>query len=121
MKRWLISVVLLVPALSFATADVGERVLGAALPNYAHKVAELRYRVAEDWDGIIKFYGREYPKKNYVWKDVIKQPGVRAFHIENPSGKGWEGINVYEANDEIRVYVVPVESTKTKAKKSSKK
>ena len=51
----------------------------------------------------------------------MNQPGVKAFHIANPSGKGWEGINVYETNDEVRVFVVPVESPKTKGKKSGKK
>lgn len=121
MKRLLVLAVVLVPAMAFATADVGERVLGAALPMYARKVAELRYRVAEDWENINKFYNREYPAKSFPRKNIVNQPGVKAFHIVNPSGKGWEGINVYEANDEIRVYVVPVEAPKTKAKKSGKK
>jgi hypothetical protein len=112
---------LLVPGMAFATADVGERVLGAAIPMYARKVAELRYRVSEDWENIRKFYNREYPQKSYPWKNIVNQPGVKAFHIVNPSGKGWEGINVYEANDEIRVYIVPVEGPKTKGKKSGKK
>ncbi|MBK7858504.1 MAG: hypothetical protein IPJ65_07750 [Archangiaceae bacterium] len=115
------ALVLLLPALSFATSEPGEHVLGAVLPMYARKVAELRYRVSEDWENIIKFYSREYPKKSYAWKNVVNQPGVKAFHIANPSGKGWEGINVYEANDEVRVYVVPVAATKTKASKSGKK
>ncbi|MBL8950130.1 MAG: hypothetical protein JNK82_05100 [Myxococcaceae bacterium] len=121
MKRLLAVVTMLVPAMAFAVADVGERVAGAAIPNYARKVAENRFRVSEDWENIQKFYAREYPSKSYPWKTIIKQPGVRAFHIVNPSGKGWEGINVYEANDEIRVYVVLPESAKTKAKKSGKK
>ncbi len=121
MKRLLRVVAVLMPVTAFATADVGERVNGAAIPMYARKVAEQRFRVSEDWDNIRKFYAREYPSKNYPWKDIIKQPGVRAFHIQNPSGKGWEGINVYEANDEIRVYVVLPESSKTKGKKSGKK
>lgn len=121
MKRLAVLFLLLVSHLASATSDVGERVLGAALPNYARKVAENRYRVSENWENIIKFYRREYPDKNYPWKTICKQPGVNAFHIANPSGKGWEGINVYEANDEIRVFVVPVEASKTKAKKSGKK
>jgi hypothetical protein len=121
MKRLFVLVVVLVPALAFAVADVGERVFGAALPMYARKVAENRYRVAEDWDNIRKFYSREYPTKNFPWKHICNQPGIRAFHIQNPSGKGWEGINVYEANDEIRVFVVAVDAAKTKSKKSGKK
>jgi len=121
MKRLLVVVAVLVPAAALAINDVGERVGGAAIPMYARKVAEQRYRVAEDWENIQKFYGREYPRKSYPWRDIIKQPGIRAFHILNPSGKGWEGINVYETNDEIRVYVVLPDSAKTKGKKSGKK
>lgn len=121
MKRFLVAVVLLIPATSFAIADPGEHVLGAVLPMYARKVAELRYRVSEDWENINKFYNREYPSKSFPRKNIVNQPGVKAFHIVNPSGKGWEGINVYEANDEIRVYVVPVAAAKTKAAKSGKK
>jgi hypothetical protein len=102
-------------------AGAEERVLGAVLPSSAHKVAELRYRVSEDWDGINKFYRNTYPEKEYPRRNIVNQPGVKAFHIVNPSGRGWEGLNIYAANEEIRVYVVPAESTKTKGKKSGKK
>lgn len=102
------------------SAEANERVLGAVLPANARKVAELRYRVTENWENIHKFYNTIYPRKNFPWKNVVNQPGVKAFHIVNPSGKGWEGLNVYEANDEIRVYVVPAEASK-KAKRSGKK
>ena len=47
----------------------------------------------------------------------MNQPGVKAVHITNPGGKGWEGLNVYEANDEVRVYVVPPEGVPAKAPK----
>ncbi len=119
MKRY--AVLAAVVSASAWASEPGERVLGAVLPQYAHKVAELRYRVAEDWEGIRKFYSKEYPSKDYPRKDIVNQPGVRALHITNPSGRGWEGINVYEANEEVRVYVVPMESPKTKPKKSGKK
>jgi hypothetical protein len=103
-------------------AGAEERVLGAVLPSSAHKVAELRYRVGEDWEGINKFYRQTYSEKDYPRRNIVNQPGVKAFHIVNPSGKGWEGLNIYQANEEIRIYVVPAaETTKTKGKKSGKK
>jgi hypothetical protein len=119
MKRF--AVIVVFAASSSLASEAGERVLGAVLPNYAHKVAELRYRVAEDWEGINKFYRNTYPEKEYPRRNIVNQPGVKAFHIENPGKHGWEGLNIYQANDEIRVFVVPAESTKTKGKKSGKK
>ena len=38
-------------------------------------------------------------------------------HITNPGGKGWAGLNVYEANDEVRVYVVPPDGVPAKPPK----
>jgi len=111
----------LVGVLLVAGAARADSVLGCQLPDSARKVAELRYHVSEDWERIWKFYSQTYPSKNYPWREIIRQPGIRARHIVNPSGKGWEGINVYEANDEIRLYVVPAESSKTKGKKPGKK
>jgi hypothetical protein len=102
-------------------SEPGERVLGAVLPSSAHKVAELRYRVGEDWENINKFYKNLYPEKDYPRRNIVNQPGVKAFHIVNPSHSGWEGLNIYQANEEIRVYVVPSGTTKTKGKKSGKK
>ena len=98
-----------------------ETVLGVQLPDSARKVAELRYRVSEDWERINKFFKEHYSSSSYPRKHIVNQPGVKAFHIVNPSGKGWEGINVYEANDEIRLFIVPADSAKTKAKKPGKK
>jgi hypothetical protein len=51
-------------------------------------------------------------------KPVVNQPGVKAVHISNPSGRGaWEGLNIYEANDEVRIYVVPTDGSGKKKKK----
>ena len=114
--KWILVIVVLLGGAARA-----ESVLGCQLPESARKVAELRYRVSEDWERIRKFYSQTYPSKTHPWKHIVNQPGVKGFHIVNPSGKGWEGINVYEANDEIRVFVVPADSAKTKAKKPGKK
>lgn len=98
-----------------------ERVLGAVLPEYAHKVAEYRYRTTQDWEGVMKFY-KMYDPKQYPRKSIANQPGVKAIHIANPSMKGWEGLNIYQANDEIRIYVVPTDAAGVrKAKKTPPK
>ena len=86
----------------------GESELGASLPESARKVAEHRYKSGTDFEGTLKYYKSVYPASSYPRKLVVNQPGVKAVHIPNTSGKGgWEGLNIYEANDEVRIYVVP--------------
>lgn len=113
MKRLVAAAVLLL-----AGPALAEQVLGAQLPDQAKKVAELRYRTSQDWDDTWKYFKNVYPKEKYPRRDIINQPGVRAVHLSNPSGKGWEGLNIYQANDEVRIYVVP---SGTAAKKPTKK
>ena len=110
---------LVVAVALFALPAFAENVLGAQLPDEARKVAELRYRTSKDWDDTLKYFKNVYPKDKYPRRDIIAQPGIRAVHITNPGGKGWEGLNIYQANEEVRIYVVPAES-QAKGKKSKK-
>jgi hypothetical protein len=85
-----------------------ESELGAQLPDGAHKVAEHRFKAPSDFEGTLKHYKSVYPATTYPRRNIVNQPGVKAVHIANTSGKGaWEGLNIYEANDEVRIYVVP--------------
>jgi hypothetical protein len=104
--RRALSVVTLVVGLS----AWGESELGAQLPEGSRKVAEHRYKSSADFEGTLKYYKNVYPASSYPRKAVVNQPGVKAVHIPNTSGKGgWEGLNIYEANEEVRIYVVPAE------------
>lgn len=110
--------ILSVSLVTSAAAFAGESVLGAVLPDTAQKVAELRYRIRGTMEDAMKFYKNVYPPQTYPRKNIANQPGVKAIHLANPNGKGWEGLNIYEANDEVRIYVVPVgDSGKKKPKK----
>ncbi|MBL8922840.1 MAG: hypothetical protein JNJ54_28590 [Myxococcaceae bacterium] len=107
-------------ALLAAPALAGETDLGAVLPDAARQVGEHRYKSPSDWEGTMKFYRKVYSPS--TWRNVINQPGVKAIHIPNPSGKGqWLGLNIYEANEEVRIYVVPNEPTSGKGKPSRPK
>lgn len=98
-------------------AVAGETELGAVLPEGARKVAEHRYRSAGDWEATLKFYKTAYPPAQYPRKMIVNQPGVKALHIANPSGKAqWEGLNISEANEEVRIYVVPADAVRVKKK-----
>ncbi len=100
-----------------AGSAVAESELGAQLPDNSRKVAEHRYKSSTDFDGTLKFYKTAYPAAQYPRKAVVNQPGAKAIHIANPSGRGaWEGLNIYEANDEVRIYVVPAAGSGGKKK-----
>ena len=91
-------------ALAAAVAWAGDP---GVLPDSAHKVAENRYKALGDWESVKKFYKTALPDNLYPRKSIVNQPGIKAQHIANPSGKGgWEGVNIYETNDEVRIYVV---------------
>ncbi|MFL5319365.1 MAG: hypothetical protein ACJ790_06890 [Myxococcaceae bacterium] len=110
--RPLAAVVVLL-ASGWAAADV---VNGAQLPDNASKVGENRYRSDRDWAQTEKYYHGVYPESAFPRRMIVHQPGVKAIHIVNPSGKNFEGLNIYEANDEVRIYVVPVGSVKAARK-----
>ena len=110
MSRALFSLVVMVAASAWADNE-----LGALLPEGSRKVAERRYKSATDFEGTIKFYKKTYPDFTSARKKIVNQPGVNAWHIPNTSGKGaWEGLNIYEANDEVRIYVVPASGSGNK-------
>jgi len=83
------------------------RVAGAVLPDGAVKVAENRYRVPQNWEETLRFYRQSYPPR-YTRRAIADQPGVKAIHIANPDAKAgsWEGLNVYEAKGEVRIFVL---------------
>jgi hypothetical protein len=86
--------------------------LGAKLPENSRAVGEHRFRSPTDWTGTLKYYKTTYTGANYPRKAIINQPNVRAIHIVNASGKGqWEGLNIYETNDEVRITVVAAETS----------
>ena len=89
-------------------AAEGFKARGFILPDGAVKVDEDRYRFAEQWDEVLKFYRRAYPTAKFPRHALHSQTPIRAIHIENPSGVEWEGANIYEAGrGEVRVYILP--------------
>jgi hypothetical protein len=88
------------------SAGWAEVVGGVQLPDGAQKVGENRYRARGDFDGLLKYYRSVYPPDRYPRRSIVNQPGIKAVHISNPSGKNFEGLNIYQANDEVRIYIV---------------
>ena len=113
-SAWAVATALALLTGGVARAEVLD---GVQLPDKSSKVGERRYRVPQDWENTLKYFRTVYPTATYPRRSIVNQPGVKAIHIANPSGKGWAGLNVYEANDEVRVYVVPPEGVPAKAPK----
>ena len=102
--------------LSVAVAEV---VSGAQIPDGSQKVGENRYRAPGDFDKTLEYYKSVYPASAFPRRAIVNQPGVKAVHIVNPSGKNFEGLNIYEANDEVRIYVVPLTALATRPVKKA--
>ena len=105
-RALLLTAVVVWPAAAGAT-DSMTGPFGALLPEGSQKVGENRYRTHRDFEGTKKFYNEVYPQNVYPRKAIINQPGIKAMHIVNPSGRGFEGLNIYLVNEEVRIYVVP--------------
>ena len=95
------SLLLLAPGLASALT-----VAGAQLPDDAKKVGENRYQLSRDYEAALKYYRTTYSAR-FTRRPIADQPGVKAVHIANPDAKPgqWEGLNVYEAKGEGRVFV----------------
>ena len=115
--RWVLATALGVLASGVARAEVLD---GVQFPDKTTKVGERRYRVPQDWENTIKYFKTAYPSAQYPRHMIVNQPGVKAVHLANPDGRGgWVGLNIYEASDEVRVYVVPPDGVPAKPAKKA--
>jgi len=105
----------------WVTTAGAEVVSGAQLPDGSQKVGENRYRAPKDFEGTLEYYRSVYSTSSYPRRQIVNQPGVKAVHISNPSGKNFAGLNIYEANDEVRIYIVPTQQAPKPAKKPETK
>jgi hypothetical protein len=65
-----------------------------------------RFRSPTGYPDTLKFFLKTYSPERFPRTPIAALPGVRAMHIENPGGRDWEGINVYELNGETRIFVL---------------
>jgi hypothetical protein len=113
--RWAVAAALGMLVSGVARAEVFDSV---QFPDRTTKVGERRYRVPQDWENTLKYFKTAYPSAQYPRHMIVNQPGVKALHLANPEVHGgWVGLNIYEANDEVRVFVVPPDGTAKPAKK----
>ena len=95
--------------------------LGAALPKYAAKIGEHRYRSPWNWDDTMRWLWKTYPVSRFPRIRIVNQPGIKAIHLRNRRDRGWSGFNIYEINDgEVRFYVLPAKHKKKTSQHVSK-
>ncbi len=109
--------------LALAPIDaLADRVYGAYIPDETRKIGEGQYRATRDWDRTLRsLAGVYYRKKTAVWRQMRTAPGVRGVYIHNiEPNQRWEGINVYEVDDQVFITVLP-NPDYTPAKKKRRK
>src|SRR6187455_2606548 len=57
---------------------------GFTLPGGSVKLDDGRYRLAQAWDDVKRFYRSVYPAARFPRRVLPNQSGIRAEHIENP-------------------------------------
>jgi hypothetical protein len=101
--RLLAAVLLLLSPAALA----GQTAHGALLPSGSTPVGPDRYRSPSGYPDTVKFYLKAYSPEHFPRTAIAALPGVRALHIENPTGhEAWEGLNIYELNGETRIFVL---------------
>lgn len=82
----------------------------APVPAGAEPLAQTgRYRSPRTYDETLNFYRRLFaPTGGVKWRNIVSMPGIKAKHVESLSKKTrWEGINIYERQGEVRIYIIP--------------
>ena len=93
-----------------AATTAAELPVEAPLPGSVTPLADPgRYRSGRGYEETLDFYRRVFNQTGGVrWRNIINQPGVKAKHVESLRKKSkWEGINIYEAQGEVKIYVIP--------------
>ncbi len=77
---------------------------GVVLPGFSEQVGEDRYKIPLTYADALKYFKNTL--KGSQEKPIVNQPGIRARHFTNPGSGEWEGLNVYERDGQVRVFVL---------------
>ncbi|MGF1510599.1 MAG: hypothetical protein ACFB9M_13950 [Myxococcota bacterium] len=96
----------LVSASGSATAA---RRYGAVLPDEARQVGTDRFVSQQDYQRTLRWFRRVYGQSDGVFfRPLHGSPEVRGVFIQNiRPGRGWDGINLYEARSRVQFVVLP--------------
>jgi len=89
---------------------LGDTYLEVPLPPGAQPLAEQgRYASSRNFDETLDFYKYhfKYHGGGVRWRNVVNLPHIRAKHVQSLKPTPWQGINIYEYNGRVRIFVVP--------------
>ena len=68
-----------------------------------------RYESSRSYDDTVDFYRRVFQRTGGVrWYNIVNQPTVKAKHVASLRSKTkWQGINIYERQGKVRIFIVP--------------
>jgi hypothetical protein len=92
------------------TGALPELPLDAPVPAGAAALAEKgRFRSPRTYDETLDYYRRAFaPMGGVKWRNIVSMPGIKAKHVASLRRKTrWEGINIYERQGEVRIYIIP--------------
>jgi len=67
-----------------------------------------RYESSRNFDDTVQYYYRKFRGTGLArWKNIVNLPTVRAKHLQSKqSSSKWAGINIYESEGKVRIYVI---------------
>lgn len=95
---------------STASAADEARTMGVTLPAGAVRIDANRYRLPDGFETTSKWYARVYKPGEYPRRNIVNQPGIKAFHVVNSNKNDqWSGFNLYEWQGQVRLYILAKE------------
>ncbi len=74
-----------------------------------------RYQSSRSYAETVEYYRRLFARTGGVrWRNIVNFPDLRAKHVASLRRKtAWQGINIYEKQGQVRIYVVPRPESET--------
>jgi len=84
---------------------------------------EGRWESPRSYDDTLKYYRRVFRYSGGVrWRHIVNLPGIKANHLQSLRKKTeWSGINIYEDQGHVRIYVIKRPEPPPEKKKRKKR
>ncbi len=95
--------------LALLGADDGTYLDAPVVPGATPTGEPGRYESPKTYDDTLTHYKWYFKTRGGVrWRNVVNLPQIRAKHIESTRPKTrWQGLNIYEMQGKVRIFVVP--------------
>jgi len=97
-------------ALWISLSPVGDGYLDAPIIPGAQQLSEPgRYESPKTWEDTLTYYKWHFKSRGGVrTRNIVNLPHIRAKYIQSTrKSTKWQGLNIYEKNGHVRIFVVP--------------